>query len=47
MNPDRTFRSTAAAGRDFTSPPMRPWQRAKKLGVQDARDIDLARDIGD
>jgi ribonucleoside-diphosphate reductase beta chain len=41
------FQSTSPAGLDFASPPMRLWQKAKKLGVWDPADIDLSRDALD
>jgi ribonucleoside-diphosphate reductase beta chain len=41
------FRSTSAAGIDFASPPMRLWQKAKKLGTWDPRDVDLTDDARD
>ncbi|HYJ80371.1 MAG TPA: R2-like ligand-binding oxidase [Longimicrobiaceae bacterium] len=41
------FRSTTAAGLDHSSPPMRLWHKAKKLGTWDPRDIDLAQDARD
>jgi ribonucleoside-diphosphate reductase beta chain len=41
------FRSTSAAGIDFASPPMRLWQKAKKLGTWDPRDVDLSDDARD
>jgi ribonucleoside-diphosphate reductase beta chain len=40
-------RSTSPAGLDHASPPMRLWHKAKRLGVWDPRDIDLARDAAD
>jgi ribonucleoside-diphosphate reductase beta chain len=47
MASDRVFKSTSAAGLDLGSPVMRLWQKAKKLGVWDPRDIDMTRDIED
>ena len=39
-----SFQSTGARGLNFASPPMRLWQKAKKLGVWDPSDIDLTQD---
>lgn len=41
------FQSTSARGLDKASPPMRLWQKAKKLGVWDPNDIDLRQDQRD
>ncbi len=41
------FQSTSPAGLDFASPPMRLWQKAKKLGVWDPAEIDLSHDARD
>jgi ribonucleoside-diphosphate reductase beta chain len=41
------FRSTSPAGIDFASPPMRLWQKAKKLGTWDPAEIDLSQDARD
>ena len=43
----QVYRSTSAAGLDHTSPPMRLWHKAKKLGTWDPGDIDLSRDAKD
>jgi ribonucleoside-diphosphate reductase beta chain len=42
-----SFQSTSARGLNFASPPMRLWQKAKKLGIWDPRDIDLTQDRRD
>jgi ribonucleoside-diphosphate reductase beta chain len=44
MHRERVFKSTSAGGLDLSSPPMRLWRKAKKLGVWDPCDIDLSRD---
>jgi ribonucleoside-diphosphate reductase beta chain len=41
------FQSTSARGLKKSSPPMRLWQKAKKLGIWDPCDIDLAQDRRD
>ena len=41
------YRSTSPQGLDYRLPPMRLWHKAKRLGVWDPRDIDLARDAAD
>ena len=41
------FRSSNSRGLNFDSPPMRLWQKAKKLGVWNPQDIDLAQDARD
>jgi ribonucleoside-diphosphate reductase beta chain len=41
------FQSTSPAGIDFTSPPMRLWAKAKRLGTWDPAEIDLAEDARD
>jgi len=42
-----SFQSTSRRGLNFDSPPMRLWQKAKKLGVWDPCDIDLTQDRRD
>jgi ribonucleoside-diphosphate reductase beta chain len=41
------FQSTSRRGLNLASPPMRLWQKAKKLGVWDPADIDLTQDRRD
>lgn len=41
------YRSTSPQGLDHRSPPMRLWHKAKRLGIWDPRDVDLARDAED
>lgn len=41
------FKTTSGRGLDWDSPPMRLWQKAKKLGVWDPADIDLSQDARD
>jgi ribonucleoside-diphosphate reductase beta chain len=41
------YRSTSPQGLDHRLPPMRLWHKAKRLGVWDPREIDLARDAED
>jgi ribonucleoside-diphosphate reductase beta chain len=41
------FQSTSPAGIDFTSPPMRLWAKAKRLGTWDPAEIDLSQDARD
>lgn len=41
------FQTTSGRGLDWNSPPMRLWQKAKKLGVWDPADIDLTQDARD
>lgn len=41
------FQTTGARGLDWNSPPMRLWQKAKKLGIWDPQDIDLTTDAAD
>jgi ribonucleoside-diphosphate reductase beta chain len=43
----RTFTSTGAGGIDLESPPMRLYQKSKRLGVWDPYDLDLSRDVED
>ena len=42
-----SFQSTSSRGLNFASPPMRLWQKAKKLGIWDPCDIDLTQDRRD
>jgi ribonucleoside-diphosphate reductase beta chain len=42
-----TFQSTGIRGLNMQSPPMRLWQKAKKLGIWDPNDIDLTQDRRD
>ncbi len=42
-----SFQTTSARGLDRSSPPMRLWQKSKKLGVWDPSDIDLSQDRRD
>jgi ribonucleoside-diphosphate reductase beta chain len=42
-----SFQSTSVRGLNHASPAMRLWQKAKKLGVWDPRDIDLTQDRRD
>jgi ribonucleoside-diphosphate reductase beta chain len=41
------YRSTSPQGLDHRLPPMRLWHKAKRLGVWDPRDVDLAQDAAD
>jgi ribonucleoside-diphosphate reductase beta chain len=41
------FRTTTAAGLDRGSPPMRLYQKAKRLGIWDPAALDLAQDAAD
>jgi ribonucleoside-diphosphate reductase beta chain len=43
----QSFQSTSSRGLNLASPPMRLWQKAKKLGVWDPCDIDLTQDRRD
>lgn len=43
----QSYQSTSARGLMKSSPPMRLWQKAKKLGVWDPCDIDLTQDRRD
>ncbi|MEM6455371.1 MAG: R2-like ligand-binding oxidase [Acidobacteriota bacterium] len=45
--PSRTFQSTSARGLDFTLPPMRLWEKAKRFGVWNPSAIDFTRDAAD
>lgn len=47
MSVRQSFQSTGTRGLNFASPPMRLWQKAKKLGVWDPCDIDLSQDRRD
>jgi ribonucleoside-diphosphate reductase beta chain len=42
-----SYRTTSVGGLQKNSPPMRLWQKAKKLGIWDPCDIDLAQDRRD
>lgn len=44
MTDARTFKSTSEEGLNFDSMPMKLWQKAKKLGTWDPRDIDFSTD---
>jgi ribonucleoside-diphosphate reductase beta chain len=41
------FHSSNSRGLKFDSPPMRLWQKAKKLGIWNPQDIDLTQDARD
>ena len=41
------FRTTSARGLDRESPPMRLYQKAKRLGIWDPAELDLTRDAAD
>jgi ribonucleoside-diphosphate reductase beta chain len=41
------YQSTSAAGLDHSSPAMRLWHKAKRLGTWDPRDIDFTQDRAD
>ena len=47
MTTSRTFRSTSAGGLDFNSPPMRLWEKAKRMGIWNPQDIDFSKDRED
>lgn len=47
MDVAREFKSTGSGGLNFDLPPMRLWQKAKKLGIWDPRDIDFSQDRED
>lgn len=42
-----SFRSTAEGGLNFNLFPMKLWQKAKKLGIWDPRDVDFTKDRED
>lgn len=44
MTTERVFKSTGAEGLNFDLFPMKLWQKAKKLGIWDPRDIDFTQD---
>lgn len=43
----QTYQSTRPGGLDHHLPPMRLWQKAKRLGVWNPADVDLSRDAED
>jgi ribonucleoside-diphosphate reductase beta chain len=47
MSTTVAFRSAHSRGLPFDSPPMRLWQKAKKLGIWNPQDIDLTQDARD
>lgn len=47
MAEERTFKSTSEQGLDFDSLPMKLWQKAKKFGTWDPREIDFSADKQD
>ncbi|MCB1036062.1 MAG: R2-like ligand-binding oxidase [Acidobacteria bacterium] len=40
----RSFRSVSAGGLDFDSPPMRLWEKAKRMGIWNPQDVDFSTD---
>lgn len=47
MEEQGRFKTTRSNGLDFDSFPMQLWQKAKKYGIWDPRDIDLSQDRED
>ena len=45
--PAPSFATTSPAGLDWTSPPLRLWEKAKRLGIWNPADIDFSRDRDD
>ena len=41
------FATTSPAGLDWTTPPLRLWEKAKRLGIWNPADIDFSRDRDD